>query len=1352
MKKLLILMVLLGLFTFAFAEVVTVGAGRNEVTVLSSDEMQTVIRYSVGRFNQTPVRIEGETYYHLTIEREGLTYEKGAPQLPHIANSIIIPDYAKMEVRVVESEYVEYDMKVAPSKGHLYRDVNPADVPYTFSEVYQQDQFYPADIASLGKPYIMRDFRGIVVSAYPMQYNPVTETLRVYTDLVLEVNNVGMDDVNVKHHREDSISRGFLPVYQSRFINFEQRRDRYQILDEEGRLIVITYDAFEDAMQPYVEWKRQKGMVTDIYPLSDVGSTANQIKDFISDEYYSDEGLTFVLLVGDAAQVPTFMVGGGGSDPSYSLLEGNDAYPEIFVGRFSAETETQVDTQVERTVHYERDIQDEDWLNKGMGVGSSQGSGIGHGGLSDIQHLNNIRDLLLDFTYVHVDQYYDPTVTSTMVANAVNDGRSLINYTGHGSTTSWGSSGFSNSDVNNLVNDNMLPNIISVACVNGNFTSATCFAEAWLRATNNQTGAPTGAATIYASTVNQSWAPPMIAQVHAMELLTGQEQTAAPSYPVDQVMRTTGGIYFNSSAAMIDYYGTNGESEFKNWHIFGDPSLKVRTDISEEMNVTHLPVLHIGLDFFEVNTGVEGALVSLTNEDNQIVGVGYTDDTGSVNLSLDNPPLQPMDLTLTVTAFNKITHVGEVQAVPAEGPFVIFDHYEIDDSAGNDNGLVDYGEHIELSLGVKNVGVEDATDVTVEISTDSEYITIIENSHFYGTVEPEEIVVMDNAFSFDVSYDVPDGYNAVFQLVAEGDEDTWETTFSIPVHAPVLEYVDFLVDDTQFGNGDMMFDPGETVELIVTFKNVGSADAYNAAATLSSSSPYIVVVEPGPMEYGDITPEEEAEFVFQATASFTTPEAHMAEFFVTANADHGIEADGEFDTQVGGYIIEEYFDEWLPEGWEVTSTGANVNWQQNNSNNAGGEEPEARFYWSPSTDATQRLISPEINTSGSESIDLEFKHYNNDFSGGYTLKLETSGDGGDTWTEVMVFPSTDFGPELEEITIDNDDVGSDQFRIAWTFDGDSWNINWWCIDDVIVGGVSTYEVAYFEGHVSLSGGNGDLTNVLVTAGDQMDYCDEDGFYSLAVLEGTYEITATLDDYVPMTVEDVSIAVGDTITVDFELEYITPPANLEYDLDFHEVTLMWEDAEVIRTDRAGRLSSSNQQLSASRERLTREQSRPLTHFNIYRSYEEDDFEMIGTSEETTYIDELDEGGYYQYYVTAVYNEEYESEPSNTVEIDVVDAGDDPIPMVTELSGNYPNPFNPETTISYSLKSEEHVVIDIYNIRGQKVKTLVDEQQTAGYHTVVWNGRDSNDRSVASGVYFSRMRTGKFTSAKKMILLK
>ena len=89
----------------------------------------------------------------------------------------------------------------------------------------------------------------------------------------------------------------------------------------------------------------------------------------------------------------------------------------------------------------------------------------------------------------------------------MNAGRGMINYCGHGSDTSWGSTGFNNSNVNALVNDNMLPVICSVACVNGNFPNQTCFAEAWLRATNN--GEPTGAVATYMSTVNQSWDPPM---------------------------------------------------------------------------------------------------------------------------------------------------------------------------------------------------------------------------------------------------------------------------------------------------------------------------------------------------------------------------------------------------------------------------------------------------------------------------------------------------------------------------------------------------------------------------------------------------------------------------------------------------------------------------------------------------------------------------------------------------------------------------------------------------------------------------------------------------------------------------
>jgi hypothetical protein len=94
----------------------------------------------------------------------------------------------------------------------------------------------------------------------------------------------------------------------------------------------------------------------------------------------------------------------------------------------------------------------------------------------------------------------------------------------------------------------------------------------------------------------------------------------------------------------------------------------------------------------------------------------------------------------------------------------------------------------------------------------------------------------------------------------------------------------------------------------------------------------------------------------------------------------------------------------------------------------------------------------------------------------------------------------------------------------------------------------------------------------------------------------------------------------------------------------------------------------------------------------------------------------------------------------------------IPAITTLKGNYPNPFNPETTICYDIASDTDVRLDVYNIRGQKVTTIVNEYMKPGYHSVVWSGKDENNRSVASGVYFYRLHTSDKTLTKKMMLLK
>ncbi len=90
--------------------------------------------------------------------------------------------------------------------------------------------------------------------------------------------------------------------------------------------------------------------------------------------------------------------------------------------------------------------------------------------------------------------------------------------------------------------------------------------------------------------------------------------------------------------------------------------------------------------------------------------------------------------------------------------------------------------------------------------------------------------------------------------------------------------------------------------------------------------------------------------------------------------------------------------------------------------------------------------------------------------------------------------------------------------------------------------------------------------------------------------------------------------------------------------------------------------------------------------------------------------------------------------------------------TQLLPNYPNPFNPETTISFNLKDAGRVSIYIYNMRGQMIRKLVDTQMLAGNHSVVWDGRDSMGRSVSSGTYLYRMQSGRYSSTKKMIMMK
>ncbi len=642
------------------AERIEINPGTADITatVVESSDQRTVVRFEIGAFNREAISIGGEDYFMVTCGEEGLSLNAGEPTLPHIARSIIIPDDAKMEIRILSAEYTDYPQTVAvPSKGNLLRSVNPEDVPYTFGTVYQNNEFFPTSLATIRDPYILRNYRGTVIDMFAFQCNPVEKILRVYYSVVVEIVNIGPGEINVFEGNRDDFKSvpDFEEIYQRRFLNYDSYQTRYTPVEESGEMLIITYDGFASDMTPFVEWKNQKGIKTTIVNVSTIGNNSTSIKNYVQ-SFYNANNLAFLLLIGDAENVATPSAYGGESDPTYALLAGSDSYPDIFVGRFSAQSSTDVQTQVTRTINYEKTPSGTDWFHKGTGIASNQGPG--HYGEYDNTHMNYIRTDLLNYNYTLVDQIYDPTATASQVSTALNGGRSIVDYCGHGSYTSWSSSGFSITNVNALTNNNMLPFIHSVACVNGDFGGQTCFAEAWLRATDN--GNPTGAIATYMSSINQSWSPPMDAQDETIDLLVAESKS------------TFGGLCFNGACRMIDINGSDGASMFNTWHIFGDPSVQVRTDDPAAITVNHNSQIdYIETEFPVEVVGVEGALCALYHN-GTLYGYDYTNASGMAYIPISETMPSGAFLTLTATAYNKATVQNSVEVISVPPPVAAF--------------------------------------------------------------------------------------------------------------------------------------------------------------------------------------------------------------------------------------------------------------------------------------------------------------------------------------------------------------------------------------------------------------------------------------------------------------------------------------------------------------------------------------------------------------------------------------------------------------------------------------------------------------------------------------------------------
>lgn len=868
-----------------------------KITLVSSDIETSTVSVQLEGYALSTVQTPKGPAQIVSVGNSTPILKAGAPDLPKLTASLIIPDLALMDAKVISSNYIDYEgVVIAPSKGEFSRQINPSSVPFTWGAEYQSNRFFPESLVNTREPFIMRDFRGQTLVINPFQYNPITRVLRVYSNITIQfykINNNGVNPYN-RVNPQVAVNREFQDVYNRFFLNFPQ--SDYTPLNDFGKMLVISYGNYMATMQPFVDWKNTIGIPTEMVDVATVGTTATAIKNYITN-YYNTNGLTFVLLVGDGPQIPTNTGGGlgGPSDNAYGYILGNDHYIDLFVGRFSAENVAQVQTQVTRSIDYEKTpgLLTDDWYTTCLGIASDQGPGDDNE--YDYQHIRNQQTKLLNYTYTWNPELFDGSQggndaggnpTPSMVSTEVNAGTGIILYTGHGSQTSWGTTGFSNSNVNQLTNMGKLPFIWSVACVNGDFANGTCFAEAWMRASQNNV--PTGAIAFLGSTINQSWNSPMEGQDEMTDILV-------ETYPTN-IKRTFGGLSMNGCGKMIDSYGTDGANMADTWTIFGDPSLMVRSDNPDNLTVSHNPTIFVGATSFVVNCSVTGARVTVSN-DGVILGTSYIENgSATVNFAALSAPNDT--LTISVVDYNYIPYLSEVPVIPAEGPYLVYDNNTVSDGAlGNGNGMLDYAELTKLTIGMKNIGVEAATDTEVRLRSTDAYITITDSTENYGTIPAGATIGIDNGFEVQVAQDVPDGHVIQFTVVSMSGTDVWSSMFTSVAHAPVLALGAVSVSDAS-ANNNGIFEAGETVEVTVALNNNGSSTAFALVGELTSVDPYIIISTLN-QDFGDINPLSNSAKTYVVSALPNAPAGHVATLSITLAGEYGITGTFDFDLVIG---------------------------------------------------------------------------------------------------------------------------------------------------------------------------------------------------------------------------------------------------------------------------------------------------------------------------------------------------------------------------------------------------------------------------------------------------------------------
>ncbi|MCK4304088.1 MAG: hypothetical protein KAY24_07605, partial [Candidatus Eisenbacteria sp.] len=486
-------------------------------------------------------------------------------------------------------------------------------------------------------------------------------------------------------------------------------------LSNRGGYLIISTPAFVSELESLVEWKIQAGYDVSLVTTAETGTTREQIWEYVQTAYEEwDNPPLHLLLVGDVDDVPTWDMCGNVSDHPYACVDGDDFLPDLFVGRFSASTTSEVAVQVAKTVGYESHpdtTAGDDWFSRSLLVAGNSGSS------TPVPLSRWFEEELLAAGFTAVDSCYYPPHWgggAEIIRAAIDRGVNLVNYRGWAyGDIGWQPPTFTVDDIPTLSNGWKLPVVFSITCHTGNFGNPEqdCFGEVWLKTGTPEK--PRGAVAFVGTGehwVHSRWNDRLDIGIceaichHGIRqcgpILAAAKIALIPQFPTE--------IHFDESGEeSVEFYA-------RVYNLLGDPSLELWTSEPIRLQV-HDPVsLSLGQDFVEMRiteadgvTPVTGARLALT-QDGRLAGFGISDEDGWTQLSISLESLDPVLITVTGENLypwqSALPVLEDTLRLTCVGASVV------------GGGAVMPGTGLDLSLEVRNTGIDGIRGATATVS------------------------------------------------------------------------------------------------------------------------------------------------------------------------------------------------------------------------------------------------------------------------------------------------------------------------------------------------------------------------------------------------------------------------------------------------------------------------------------------------------------------------------------------------------------------------------------------------------------------------------------------------------------